>query len=212
MRAERAALRIGEVARRTGVGIDTLRAWERRYRLLEPTRTEGGHRLYSDDDVEWVRAVQDLVDDGWAVTAAAAQVRRRSAAPRAGRAPTPGTDELRERLQAAIDGFDGPDIERVLDVVLGRLALPAALEEVVLPALRWIGEGWEEDARVIAREHLATNVLRSRLHGILRGSTAGDGASVIAATPRREEHDVGVLAASAVATGAGWRVSGRCGT
>ena len=47
--------RIGELSRRSGVSVDLLRAWERRYGLLEPARSDGGFRLYSDDDVERVR-------------------------------------------------------------------------------------------------------------------------------------------------------------
>jgi MerR family transcriptional regulator, light-induced transcriptional regulator len=52
-----ATLRIGELARRSGVSTDVLRAWERRYGLLEPTRTAAGYRLYSADDEARVRAM-----------------------------------------------------------------------------------------------------------------------------------------------------------
>jgi MerR family transcriptional regulator, light-induced transcriptional regulator len=76
MTDDRAVLRIGEVSRRTGVAVPTLRAWERRYGLLEPARTEGGHRLYSQADVERVRAMSRLLDDGWSAAAAAREVLR----------------------------------------------------------------------------------------------------------------------------------------
>src|ERR671938_292476 len=90
-----ATMSIGEVARRTGVTVPTLRAWERRYGLLLPVRTAGGHRRYRDEDVQRVLAVLDLAGEGWAVGAAARRVAgRRSAAS----APRPPVDQLRDRL------------------------------------------------------------------------------------------------------------------
>jgi DNA-binding transcriptional MerR regulator len=69
-----AGLRIGEVARRTGVATTTLRAWEARYGLLPSARTAGGQRLYGEADVGRVQAVRRLVDRGWSVAGAVAQV------------------------------------------------------------------------------------------------------------------------------------------
>src|SRR4029453_13889697 len=64
-------LRIGEVSRRTGVSVDLLRAWEKRYGVLSPGRSEGGFRLYSEDDVERVRAMQVHLGQGLAAAPAA---------------------------------------------------------------------------------------------------------------------------------------------
>lgn len=69
-----ATMPIGEVARQTGMTVPTLRAWERRYGLLVPVRTAGGHRRYSEEDVRRVLAVIELVRRGWGVGAAARQV------------------------------------------------------------------------------------------------------------------------------------------
>lgn len=69
-----AGLPIGEIARRSGVNEATLRAWERRYGLLEPERTDGGHRRYRAEDVRRVERVVELVDEGWSVGSAAAEV------------------------------------------------------------------------------------------------------------------------------------------
>lgn len=67
-------MRIGELARRTGVGVSALRAWERRYQLLHPERSPAGHRLYGEDDVDRVRAVVRLVEEGLNLSAAVARV------------------------------------------------------------------------------------------------------------------------------------------
>ena len=66
-----AQLRIGELARRVGVSADLLRAWERRYGLLEPTRTQSGYRLYSDGDVARVRSMQAHLGEGLSAAEAA---------------------------------------------------------------------------------------------------------------------------------------------
>ena len=95
-----ATMPIGEVARRTGVTVPTLRAWEHRYGLLLPVRTSGGHRRYRKEDVQRVLAVLELTGQGWAVGAAARQVTSR----RSGAFPArPPVDELRDRLWTALE-------------------------------------------------------------------------------------------------------------
>ncbi len=95
-----ATMPIGEVARRTGVTVPTLRAWERRYGLLVPVRTAGGHRRYRDEDVQRVLAVVELTGQGWAVGAAARRVAGRKSPSSPARPPV---DELRDRLWSALD-------------------------------------------------------------------------------------------------------------
>ena len=96
------ALPIGDVARRTGIAVPTLRAWQERYGVLRPIRTAGGHRRYSEADVRRVLAVRDLVADGWTVKAAAGQVIgqviREADQPEHGE-----IERLRERLVRAVD-------------------------------------------------------------------------------------------------------------
>ena len=89
-------LRIGELSRRSGVSVDLLRAWERRYGLLEPARSDGGFRLYSDDDVERVRTMQAHLGEGLA----AAEAARRALAPEpetAGPVPSGAVEQARRR-------------------------------------------------------------------------------------------------------------------
>jgi DNA-binding transcriptional MerR regulator len=94
-----ATMPIGEVARRTGVTVPTLRAWEHRYGLLLPIRTVGGHRRYREEDVQRVLAVLELTGQGWAVGAAA----RRVAGQGSPLPARPPVDELRDRLWSALD-------------------------------------------------------------------------------------------------------------
>jgi len=105
-RATAAGLRIGEVARRTGVTTATLRAWESRYGLLTPVRTAGGQRLYREADVSRVRAVRRLVAEGWSVAGAASYVLDQPGKPE----DAPGeqsrdTGQTRNRDHAAAPGL-----------------------------------------------------------------------------------------------------------
>jgi MerR family transcriptional regulator, light-induced transcriptional regulator len=211
MSEDRGVLRIGEVARRTGVAVPTLRAWERRYGLLDPDRTDGGHRLYSEADIARVQAMSRLLEDGWSAAAAARQVLREPATVTPLRAVTGsgagegGAMAMIDRLTSAIERFDAAEADLAVDDVFVRLEVPTALDEVLLPVLRHVGDGWQDDARVIAREHFATNTLRPRLQRLLRvGATSRR--TCLAAAPEGEEHDLGLLASAVVAAHAGWRV------
>lgn len=223
---ETPALRIGAVARRTGVAVATLRAWESRYAVLRPSRTEGGHRLYSEEDVDRVLAVLRLTGQGWSVAAAAASVTAERSPARLGlvRSPSEGEDEagtttrtaertdattvrLRDDLARAIHAFDASTAEGSLDTSIARIGVAFTLEDVVMPVLRDLGEGWEDDPALIAAEHFATNTLRPRLHRLLTGVRSASAPTCIAAAPEPEDHELGVLSAAAVAADLGFRVT-----
>jgi PAS domain S-box-containing protein len=74
------SMRVGELSRRTGVGVSTLRAWEARFRFLEPHRSPAGHRLYDEIDVDRVNAVVRLVEEGLTLASAIARVATAGAA------------------------------------------------------------------------------------------------------------------------------------
>jgi DNA-binding transcriptional MerR regulator len=73
---------IGDLARRSGVPVSTIRAWERRYGLLSPARSPGGHRRFSEDDLRRIDAVRQLVSEGVSLAAAAQRVMGRDDRPR----------------------------------------------------------------------------------------------------------------------------------
>lgn len=218
-----AGLRIGAVAHRTGVAVPTLRAWESRYGVLQPARTDGGQRRYTEADVERVLAVLRLTAQGWSVSAAAASVTAERSPSRLGlvggdatgaahdgsgtREPDAATARFREGLAAAISGFDAAHADRTLDGAFARFGVAFTLEDVVMPVLRDLGEGWREDPMLIASEHFATNTLRPRLQRLLHAAVATSAPTCLAAAPDGEDHELGVLAAAAVAADAGFRVT-----
>ena len=197
-------LRIGELSRRTGTSVDLLRAWEKRYGLLEPDRSEGGFRLYSDEDVGRVRTMQGHLAAGLAA---------KEAARRALEEPGSETDgvqlvaQSRRELADALAGFSEGRANAVLDRLLAALSVDAVLRDVVLPYLHDLGEAWERGEASIAQEHFASNVLRGRLLGLGRGWGEGSGPHALLACPPREQHDLGLIAFGLALRNRGWRIT-----
>jgi DNA-binding transcriptional MerR regulator len=204
-RAEGPLLRIGELSRRTGVRADTLRAWERRYALLEPARSDGGFRLYSGEDEQRVRAMRRLLESGLSA-AEAARLAASEAPPSPPAEPAlPGAPE--RRLREALERFDEAEATVVLDEAIAALSVDALAGRVVLPVLREVGERWERGAMSVGQEHFGTNVIRGRLTSIARNWGAGSGPLAILACPPGELHDVGLLVFGLALRARGWRIA-----
>src|SRR6187200_833805 len=142
-------LRIGELSRRTGVSVELLRAWEKRYGLLEPDRSGGGFRLYSDDDVARVRSMQAHLADGLA----AAEASRRALENGGEAASGDLVAQSKRELAEALAGFSEGRANAVLDRLLGALSVDAVLADVVLPYLHELGEAWTRGEATVAQEH-----------------------------------------------------------
>lgn len=200
--SEAAQLRIGELARRTGVATDLLRAWERRYGLLSPTRTEGGYRLYSAADVRRVRRMRELLATGLSAAEAAGGA---LAEPVAGVSTNPESESA--GLRQAIERLDDAAVHAAFDHLLAEYSLDSILEGVVLPLLRELGDGWARGEVSIAQEHFASNVLRGRLLGLARGWDRGVGPRAVLACPPGERHDLGLLIFGLALREHGWRIT-----
>jgi DNA-binding transcriptional MerR regulator len=196
-------LRIGELARRTGVSSELLRAWERRYGLLAPTRTAAGYRLYSDEDVRRVGRMRDLVRRGVAAAEAARTTLAEASAGGAAAAPEAAAAELRD----ALDRLDDVAAHAAFDRLLADVTVAAVLEQVVLPLLRDLGEGWARGEVSVAQEHFASNLLRGRMLGLARGWDRGTGPRAVLACPPGERHDLGLIAFGLALRDQGWRIT-----
>lgn len=196
------ALRIGELSRRSGVSPELLRAWERRYGLLRPTRSAGGLRLYSPDDLARVRAMQRHLADGFAAAEAAALATQTTGH----RDEEIAVPAAKDELAAALAGFDDGDAHAVFDALLAQLSLDTLLRDVIVPYLHELGEGWERGDVSIAHEHFASTLLRGRLLGLARGWGRGIGPVAVLACAPGEQHDLGLLAFGLALRARGWRI------
>ena len=201
---EAGLLRIGELSRRAGVSPELLRAWERRYGLLRPTRTPGGLRLYSSEDLRRVHEMRRHLADGLAAAQAAALASRAPIEPES--APLAAAD-VRAELTAALHGLDEPAAQAILDRIFAVGTVEAALTEVILPYLHDLGARWEREEVSVAQEHFASSVLRGRLLGLARGWGRGVGPVAILACLPGEQHELGLIAFGLALRSQGWRIA-----
>ena len=215
------------VTRRTGLSADLLRAWERRYQLVKPSRSPGGHRLYSDADIERLRLVYRATLAGRSIgqvaelpsAALAALVRQDAAADgEAGRAngaseraelPTPpsAADYLGDCLRI-VDRLDPTALEATLR--RAAVALPAAafLDTLVVPLLERVGLSWREGTLRPVHGHLVSAVLRRVLDRVTESASSPLATmNLVVATPAGQVHEFGALLVGATAAAEGWRVT-----
>ncbi len=206
-------LRIGELSRRTGVAPELLRAWERRYGLLRPARSEGGFRLYSSGDEQRVELMRRHLRGGIAAAEAARLAIEDAAAiesnggEQAVRPERAELAELASRLRASLDAFDEVGAHAAFDRLLGALTLEAVLRDVVMPYLTELGARWESGEATVAQEHFASNLLRGRLLGLARGWDGGGGPRAVLACAPGELHDLALIVFGLALRRGGWRIT-----
>ena len=201
-------LRIGQLAKRTGISPELLRAWEQRYGLLQPTRTAGGFRLYSAADEARVRRMQSLVAGGLAAAQAARLVLSGDEpAPQATPPPATTLEDAADDLTASLDRLDEQAANTALDRLFAAYTVETVLQEVVLPYLHRLGQRWEVGEISVAQEHFASNLLRGRLLGLAQGWGQGQGPAAILACLPGEHHELGLLAFGVALRRRGWRIT-----
>jgi DNA-binding transcriptional MerR regulator/methylmalonyl-CoA mutase cobalamin-binding subunit len=218
------------VAVRTGLSPHVLRAWERRYGVVSPTRTEGGQRLYSDHDIERLLRLRRLTDQGHAIGRIASLplvelASMEEEAQRDERPPPPPleersldadtdrlrADDVRESIVAALEAtrrLDAVELQAVLERAAVTLGVPVFIDEVVAPTLGHIGHGWSEGTVSVGQEHMATAVFRRVLGWLLRVyEVRGIAPRLVVTTPPGQVHELGALMAAASAAAEGWSVT-----
>lgn len=195
---ESSLVRIGELARRTGIPASTLRAWERRYGVITPERGDSGYRLYDEDDERRLRRMVELVGSGLAPAEAA---RRLSSEITATGPSAVAAGDLRVELASAVAAFDERRADQALDRAVTLLSTDSLLDDVLLPVLRGLADG------TVGQEHFASNLIRGRLLALARGWGGGSGRLALLACPEGELHDLSLIAFGLALRARGWRVS-----
>jgi DNA-binding transcriptional MerR regulator len=159
--------RIQAVAELTGVQEATLRAWERRYGVPTPQRTDTGYRLYSHKDVELVKRMVELCEKGMAPGDAARALGTplKSAPPEVHTDPYAATAQ---RIAEAARRMDPIAIESEVRFALTLGDAHAIVEQVFCPAMTQVGEDWERNIISVAHEHLAAEIVSSAIRDLLR--------------------------------------------
>lgn len=189
---------IKAVTRRTGIPAPTLRAWERRYKMLAPRRNAGNYRLYSDRDIAVLRWLHEQVEAGLSISRAVALLenpRVRDDTP-----VLPPESEEREnlavlatRLFERLAVMDEESASAALAEAFAIYPIEDVCEGVITPALARMGDGWQAGHLMVAAEHHATAYLVGRLHGLLNAQPTGNGPLALVGCAPGERHEIGAL-------------------
>ena len=205
---------IRAVSKLTGIGIDTLRAWERRYGAVTPTRDDRG-RMYTEADVARLRLLNGAVEQGHRIGRLAGlsndQLRdlcgaAGAAAPAA--VPTRRTPLETTALATALREYDAVGIDQELSRLAAVLRPLDLLQDVLMPVLTRVGDDWHRRRTRIAHEHLMSSTMRNLLGAFLRlYARRGAPVRLLFATPSGERHEIATLGAAMLAASAGLGVS-----
>ena len=202
-------LPIRTVANLTGINPVTLRAWERRYNLITPRRTPKGHRLYTEDDVELIKQVLNLLDQGIAIS----QVKpllEQSPGQQHGTALAEAGDvwkDYQQKMLRAVERFDEHVLDSTYNDALSLYPVDVVNQRLVSPLLRIVGERWKERDTGIVEEHFFSvylrNKLGSRIHHLNQRSS---GPLLLLACLPGEYHEIGLLLFALATVNFGYRV------
>ena len=210
------------VSQMTGLSVHVIRAWEKRYNVVDPDRSDTNRRLYSEADIEKLKLLNDAVRSGHNIGGIAnlslnelknllnkeiinseVTVNKLVSSPEFDK----GVEEIIIECMEAIKSYDAKKLESILLNASAKFTQPILLEELVVPLVYKVGALWPSGEIRIANEHLASSIVRSFLFNLLESYSISDSApTIISATPRGQEHEFGALIASVVAASSGWKV------
>lgn len=206
---------IRAVSKLTGISIDTLRAWERRYHVVTPQRDKRG-RLYTEADVQRLRLLNAGVEKGHAIGRLAAlsdeELQSLMASPArvsdgAGVTKATRPNEVSvvpHSVMAAIERWDYAEAERELALLAAVLAPRELVHRVALPLMHRVGEAWHEGRLSVAQEHMISALLHHLVGALVPLFRRNSATSrILFATPGGEQHEFGILLSAMLAAGGG---------
>lgn len=197
---------IKAVQNRTGIKPVTLRAWERRYDLLQPTRMSNGYRLYSEYDVQLLLWVQRRLDSGASISQVVHQFKQEvekgsypesvqtivAEAPRR-KPPRPARD-FAEILFGAMISHNTDRANAILEECQGYFSLVTILEEIISPSFELLNDAWYRGEILIATEHLALDYLNTKLQAIMHNlPVVKEGALILVGCGPEEMRELNAL-------------------
>ena len=198
---------IKEASSRTGIPAASLRAWERRYAVVTPQRSDGGYRLYDERAIAALTTMKRLIEEGWSPAAAAAAVST-DQAPRTVAAASPGSESetasdpgrsqgarLTESFLAAAAAVEPLGVEAAVQQAFTLGSFEHVTDNWLMPTLRELGDAWADGRVDVAGEHAASNVVMRHLAQAFSAAVSvSRGPRVVVGLPAGAHHELGALA------------------
>ena len=202
---------IRAVSRLTGIGIDTLRAWERRHSAITPVRDDRG-RMYTEADIARLRLLRGAVEHGHSIgrLAGLSDKALRNLTKAAGAIAAPAPAAMRRTsldtaaLSTALGRFDAAGIDQEISRLAVVLRPVELVSDVLMPILVQVGDDWHNGRGSVSQEHLMASTIRNILGSFLRLHARPDvPARLLFATPSGDRHEIGTLGAAMLAAASG---------
>jgi len=195
---------IKEASARSGVGAPLIRAWERRYGVVTPTRTASGYRLYDSATIGVLVTMRTLVESGWtaseaarAITAGEVTVTAEAVGPREPADAATNRARMIARFVAAAESTSPAETEAALDAILTAGSFEAVVDDLLLPATAALGDAWMAGRLSVAGEHAASAAVARRLGAVYQAAGIPTRPSVVVGMPPGARHELGALAFAA---------------
>ncbi|HEX9029852.1 MAG TPA: MerR family transcriptional regulator [Anaerolineales bacterium] len=206
------------VVKETGLTPATLRAWERRYHLFKPLRSQGGQRLYSEDEISLIKWLVARQNEGLSISRAVdlwrsqasqspEQIQIPSAAQTVPELGEGMLDQLRQTWREACLAFNEPEAELATAKALAIATPEVVCTQVLQKGLAELGEGWYAGTISAQQEHFASALVARRLNALFAVApmpTQPD--RLLAACPPGEDHDLALLMLAFILRWRGWEV------
>lgn len=198
---------IRTISELTGVPTTTLRAWERRYGLLKPSRTAKGHRLYSGEDIDLIKDIVKLLKSNHTISEAIRIIRN----PELNTLDSSEADDhwalYRQRMLKSIENFSEQNLDTTYNEVLSIYPIDMVTEQVIIPVLRELGDRWQARETGIAEEHFFSAFLRNKLGARLHHeSHRSRGSKILVSCLPGEHHELGILLFCIAAISHGYQI------
>lgn len=204
--------RIRTAAQLSGISEGVLRAWERRYGALKPRRMASGYRAYTDLDIELLRRLKALTEQGMAIGEAVKLLPRlrrevKSENDKGAAGMPERLTAWREAVLLAAQRLDQPAVEQLLDEAMEVLSPLTFFEELIVPLQLDVGTRWHSGEVTVAQEHLVTQAAQQRVLTLLHRAPRGSRWHVVCACYPEEDHELGLMGVALRFRHAHWRVT-----
>jgi MerR family transcriptional regulator, light-induced transcriptional regulator len=201
--------RIKSVASTTGLSTHVIRKWEERYHLVHPQRGPNGYRLFTEDDIQFLLYLKSQLDHGESI----------------GQLAQAGERELRQSMNhvplnlsgiASLYWNDTQDMIRLarhqdvraittmIEKRINQLGLEKALDSIIFPVLRLIGDLWHQGGMSLRGEQSVSRLVRQHLINVLREEPPLGGPHALIACVPGDFHEIAPLTAAILLRGLGW--------
>lgn len=204
------------VVQKTGIPAATLRAWERRYGVPNPDRTESNYRLYSERDIALIRWLRERVDEGITMSQAVDLYKRiragqdvpSSLVGKDGTQQQPlSFQKIQERLIDAFQSFDENQAEMAMSEAFAAHPLDKVCTEVIQPAMKTVGQMWHDGEISVPVEHFASSFMERKLMSLINVQPlVSDSPLIVTGCATHEQHHLGILLISLFLRRAGYHV------